>query len=434
VLEADRIAYCFSLAHELPDVEFKGPGKGRDKPLFGRIVRAAMALTNKRGGGTLIIGVAEAATGLNFDGLSPEQLLTWKYEDIASGLNSFTSSPIEFDRQMYEHNGRTFLILDIHEFASVPIMCVKDYPDPANPGKLILRKGAFYVRTPNKPESAEMLTSEEVRILFELAKDKAVQSFVTLTKLAGINIAPKPEDKEQFARQLQDWDGPILKEIRSRGYWDVRIRPVTFQQERLPLSELRQVLIRAHVNYRGWELPYIVTRMPDVGTDWISLENQQQNGLQSWRFFQSGQFTAALGFLDDWNEKLPYDRYAEETRDKLLSILDVVFYLSEIFGMAARLATSDVYRDESCVVIDLTLCKVEKRRLYGRGVYEIFSIDSYTTAAQNIPYSVTLAKEDVIGRPQELAREAAVFFFERFGWNPSTQLLTSMQAQIGIPA
>ncbi len=277
-------------------------------------------------------------------------------------------------------------------------------------------------------------TYEELRTLFEVANDKAVQSFVVLTKLAGINIAPQPEDKELFAKQLTDWTGSILEEIRSRGYWDVRIRPVTFQPERLSLSGLRQVLIRAHVNYRGWELPYVVTRTPEIGNDWIGLENQQQNGLQSWRFFQSGQFAAVLGFLDDWNEKLPYDRYTEATRGKLLSILDVVFYLSEIFGVAARLATSDIYRDEPSVVIDLTLCKVQKRQLYGRGIYEVFSIDGYTTAAQNIPYSVTLAKEDIIGRPQELAREAAQFFFERFGWSPSTQLLTSMQAQLNIPA
>ncbi len=149
-----------------------------------------------------------------------------------------------------------------------------------------------------------MLTSEEIRTLFELANDKAIQSFVTRTKLASINIAPLPEDKELFAQQLQGWTGPILKEIRSRGYWDIHIRPVTFERERVPLSQLRQLLIRASLDYRGGEFPYVTPRMPDIGNDWIGLENQTEFNLQSWRFFQSGHFAAEVGFLDDWEDKL----------------------------------------------------------------------------------------------------------------------------------
>src|SRR4051794_26762283 len=118
MLQPDRLAYCFSLTHELPDVEFKGPGNGRDNPLFGRVVRAAMAMANRRGGGTVIIGVAEEQTGLNFKGLTPEELATWKYESIADGLNKHASPHIEFDRYEYEHEGNTFLVLDIHEFAT----------------------------------------------------------------------------------------------------------------------------------------------------------------------------------------------------------------------------------------------------------------------------------------------------------------------------
>jgi hypothetical protein len=438
VLQPDLLTYYFSLTHELPEIEFKGPGRRGDNPLFGRVVRAAMAMTNRRGGGTIIIGTSEQTTGLTHEGLTTDQLATWKLEDIASGFNSYTSSPIEFERLTHEHEGRTLLVLYIHEFATMPVMCTREYRDKSNPKMsererpIVLRPGAFYIRTLNKPESKEMLTSEELRMLIDLVSNKAVQSFVTHTKLAGINIAPQPEDEELFNRQLSDWTGPILEEIRSRGHWDVRIRPAIFQPTRLPLSELRQVLIDARVNYRGWELPYVIAGVPEIGTDWISLETQQQNGLQSWRFFQSGQFAAALGFLDDWNEKLPYDRYAEETKGKLLSILDVVFSLTEIFGLAGRLTTSDVYRDERSVVIDLTLHGLQKRQLYGRGIHQISSFSGYTTAAKEITYTVTLPKEEIIANPQELACKTAQYIFERFGWNPSDQLLATMQSELHI--
>jgi hypothetical protein len=438
MLQPDRLAYCFSLTHELPDVEFKGPGKGRDNPLFGRVVRAAMVMANRRGGGIVIIGVAEEQIGLNFIGLTPEELETWKYESIAGGFNSYTNVPIEFDRLVHEHDGKTYLVLDIHEFASVPVMCVKEYRDRSNPKmtddqcKIILRPGAFYIRTLNKPESKEMLTSEEIRTLFELAIDKGVQSFVTHTKLAGINIAPPPEDKELFARQVEGWNGPLLTEIRSRGYWDIHIRPIIFQRERLPLSQLYQLLRRAAVTYRGWEFPSVTPRTPETGLDLIGLEDQMQNELQAWRFFQSGQFAAKAGFLNDWGDKLTYRFQGDGAHTELLSTLEVVFRLTEVYGLASHLATTDIYRDEQSVVIDLTLCNVLNRRLFDRGTSGAIPLGGYTAKVNDIPRTFTLAKEDIIGRPQELAREAAHYIFERFGWSPSDQLLTTIQSELQI--
>lgn len=145
-----------------------------------------------------------------------------------------------------------------------------------------------------------------------------------------------------FAQQLNEWKGKLLEEIRSRGYWDIRIRPVTFKQERVPLSQLRQIIIRASLDYRGWEFPYNTPVLPKTGVDWIGLENQHQNSLQAWRFFQSGQLAIEVGFLDDWGEELPYDLGRYTAPGAILSILDVVFRLTEIFGLASRLAVSDV--------------------------------------------------------------------------------------------
>lgn len=440
MLQPDEITYCFNLSHEVPRVEFKGPGNRWENPLFGKVVRAAMAMSNRRGGGIVIIGVAETAAGLSFDGLTADQLATWKYEEIAKGFNPFTNVPIEFERREYEHNGKTFLILDIHEFATVPVMCMKEYVDKSNPKtpdarcKIILRPGAFYIRTLNNAESKEMLTSEEIRTLFELVRDKGIQEFVTRTRLAGIDIAPIPEDKELFARQLEGWKGPILEEIRSRGYWDVRIRPVTFKQERVPLPEMRQLLIRASLNYGGWEIPYITPQMPTTGLDWIGLENQTQHNLQAWRFFQSGQFAGEFGFQDDWHEKLTYPISGEWPPGKRLSIPSVVFRLTEIFGLASRLAITEVYRDERSIVVDVTLRKLHGRRLYDPKMRSLlFAIQGDTTAAENIPLpSEAMAKEEIIARPKELAREAARFVFDRFGWSASDQLLEDIQSELTI--
>ncbi|HVB24094.1 MAG TPA: ATP-binding protein [Ktedonobacteraceae bacterium] len=438
MLEPDRIAYYFSLTHELPEVEFKGLGMRGDNPLFGRVVRAAMAMANRRGGGTVIIGVKEEQAGLDFKGLTADMLATWKYEHIANGFNSYTNVPIEFDHLEYEYNGDKFLVLDIHEFATVPVMCMKEYRDKTNPKmpydqcKVILRPGAFYIRTINNAESKEMLTSEETRTLFQLANDKAVQSFVTHTRLAGINIAPLPKDEELFARQLEGWTGTVYDKIRTRGYWDIRIRPATFKPDRMPLFALRQLIMRASLDYRNWEFPYNTPVKPEYGNDWIGLEHQRRQALQAWRFFQSGQFAAVVGLLEDWGDLRTTPTKVEWNPGEYLSIPDVVHHLTEFFGLASRLAVTDLYRDEQSVIIDLKLCKTKNRKLYGRGTYQDFLGSDYPTAAENIPYTITLAKEDIIGRPLELAREASLFFFDRFGYYPSQQLLTTMQYELEI--
>jgi hypothetical protein len=226
----------------------------------------------------------------------------------------------------------------------------------------------------------------------------------------------------------------LYKEIRSRGYWDIHIRPVTFERERVPLSQLRQLLIRASLDYRGGEFPYVTPRMPDIGNDWIGLENQTEFNLQSWRFFQSGHFAAEVGFLDDWEDKLTIPIHQEWTIGMHLSVLDVVFRLTEIYGLASRLATSDIYRDERSLVVEATLHNVQGRVLYDRGAWNLMPpVSSRSTAAEDISYpETTLAKEDVIGRPRELALEAAQYIFARFGWDPSKQLLTTIQSELRI--
>lgn len=84
------------------------------------------------------------------------------------------------------------------------------------------------------------------------------------------------------------------------------------------------------------------------------------------------------------------------------------------------------------MVVDLKLCNIQNRKLYGRGVYQTFSLNGYATSAESIPYTKTFPKEDVIGRWRELALEAAQYFFERFGYTPSKQLLASMQGELQI--
>jgi hypothetical protein len=43
-LTDEQLRELLTLPHELPHVEFKGPGLRADNPLFGRVVRAAIGM------------------------------------------------------------------------------------------------------------------------------------------------------------------------------------------------------------------------------------------------------------------------------------------------------------------------------------------------------------------------------------------------------
>ena len=242
----EQIHDHLTLRRELPNVECKGPGNLSDKPLFGRVVRAAMGMANRRDGGIVIIGIAERDQVLCPDGLTDAQMATWRYEDIADGLNKHAEPHISFEYQPCEWNGKKFLILHIHEFTDVPILCKKEYRDDSNQRlplekrEKVLQKGFLYARSPNKPETKEIDSVESLRVVLSLAVDKGIRRFVEQTQIAGISLSKGARSRNDtlFREQREGWTGPLTSDIQSRGYWEVIIRPEQFEQERIDLGQL----------------------------------------------------------------------------------------------------------------------------------------------------------------------------------------------------
>ena len=86
-----QLAEIIEQGHETPGVEFKSPGSRSDRPFFARVARAALSLANRRGGGSIIIGVREGPGPQELipEGLTPEQLHTWNHDEIAAALDLY---------------------------------------------------------------------------------------------------------------------------------------------------------------------------------------------------------------------------------------------------------------------------------------------------------------------------------------------------------
>lgn len=194
-----EFADLLALGHEASGVEFKGPGSRSNRRLFAQVVRAALGMANRRDGGRVIIGVADDGGVLNPVGLSEGDLATWRYDDIADGVSVYADPSVVFEREVKEYNNRVYVILHVDEFADIPILCKKDYPD-------VLRSGACYVRARRKPETSEIPTQEDMRDLLELAIDKGVSRYLARAQRVGLIVLPSvtPPSTERFEQQRGD--------------------------------------------------------------------------------------------------------------------------------------------------------------------------------------------------------------------------------------
>ena len=187
------------LGHETSGVEFKGPGPWTDRQLRAQVVRAALAMANRRDGGKVIIGVADNGGVLSPIGLNEDDLNTWRYDDIAAGIAAYADPSVSFERQVKEYNGNQYIILEVDEFADIPVLCKRGYQD-------VLRNGACYVRSRRKPETSAIPTQEDMRDLLELAIDKGVVKYLARAERVGSIVLPSPvpQSTERFEQERGD--------------------------------------------------------------------------------------------------------------------------------------------------------------------------------------------------------------------------------------
>lgn len=225
----------------------------------------------------------------------------------------------------------------------------------------------------------------------------------------------------------------LLEKIKSRGYWQVIIRPSKFVQSRVPeISDLYPIIQKTSVEFRGWHFPQVLdpaTKL-HIDIDWVGQEGQWGHHLEVWRFYQSGQFVDFSGMRYDWldiSKSLPSGQSWRP--GVFFGIGDAVFRFTEIFEFAARLALTEVGDEQ--MHIEVTLNGLKDRVLWVDSPNRAPLWPNYTASIGKFPYVVELLRTKLIATPRELALEPARELFKRFGWNPSLELLRDQQAELG---
>lgn len=212
MLSVEDIENVLLVGHETRGFEFKGPGARTDTHLLAKVARAALSLGNLRDGGYIIIGIDDSDPASLGPGLDDEQLRSWTdFDNLSRKLAVYADPPLRLDSdRMTLSSGSRVAVIQVHEFADVPHLCGKAYEDERD--RLVLRKGALYVRTRTAPETAEVADSIEMRDVLELAIEKGVRRFVETAARAGLplgvtDVAPPGEhDEDRYnAERERGW-------------------------------------------------------------------------------------------------------------------------------------------------------------------------------------------------------------------------------------
>lgn len=421
--------------HEIPGVEFKGPGPRSDEYLRAKVLRAVMGMTNRRDGGIVIIGVDERSSTLNPVGLSPNELESWRNIDhVGNDLVNYMSPPPAFDLSIFEYQGRAFAVLEVIEFTDVPTICKKRYYREHQSGhrEFVLREGACYVRSRHKPETVEVSSLEQMRELLDLATEKGVRKFVTQAQRAGMSLisSNQPSDQELFEQQFEGWSSSLIEKIQTRGFWKIIIRPDNFAQERVAYDALFPLVQRCAVDLRGDGFPNAVSELPIIrGADCVGQQIEAGHILEAWNIYQSGQFIYFSGMVDDWLDQSDWPQLREGWQlGNKLAIEEVIRLYTGIYVFASRLSLTEVYAQETHININVLIKGLRGRHLYISAPRRVPLRWAYESQIPDFPYKKRLQKDELIANAKELALRASHNLFLRFGWNAAQAILESTQS------
>lgn len=221
----------------------------------------------------------------------------------------------------------------------------------------------------------------------------------------------------------------LLEKIRSRGYWKVVIRPITFMEKRVhEKSTLGHIVKSRSVSIKGWDFPHVDDfREFDTGADWIGHEIRWDHILEFWRFYQSGQFVHYLGMVEDWRDDSVQPCSSGESRKKIeLCVDSILTRFTEVFEFASRLSFTEV--GDMGTHLEIALVNINNHVLTvpdSPGYVQLLK-----TNTPEFTYRADLTSIELATDERDLALKAATQLFQCFEWNPSIGLLRDIQARI----
>jgi len=207
----------------------------------------------------------------------------------------------------------------------------------------------------------------------------------------------------------------VIKKIKSKGYWEINIRPDIYNSQRIKKQRIKEIIRSAIVELRGWDYPhfrdsegepYPILNGIEKFIDW-------SNHIEFWRMTQSANFYHLLALREDWIENVEY----RNMEKKWLGVFNTLYTLTEIFEFTKRLARQNIF-DEN-IIIEVKLYDLENRILVVDSSNKVpFLWEKKAIIEEPWSYHKNLfSVNDVLNRADELALDAFIDLVYLFEWN-----------------
>lgn len=181
---------------------------------------------------------------------------------------------------------------------------------------------------------------------------------------------------------------------------------------------------------RGWPVPYVDHREPPLrGEDWVGqdIDAEVVSQYEAWRFFTSGQFNHLRAISADW--RTGQDGTAvPEGFNAVIEVWEILFYLTEVFELAARLALGPP--GDERMTLDVRLNGLRDRALVVGQSGRMPFATPYRTSSASLGQTVTLSRDELVAEGRQQAVKAAREMFLRFGWKPAVDQLADHQREL----
>jgi len=342
------------------------------------IVKDILAMANTQDGGKIVFGVRD--DDFEFVGLTEDDLKSFDQTTLNEFLHKYTDP--KFSCQVYKQKVEEdfVVVIDTPEFQEEPIVCKENAHSSADNSKLILKKGALYVRT-EKGSSETIPSSKEMRELLGRAiikkGDELLHNIERLIKGKPLKISD--ESKEGYSAEIKKADKFLLEsignELKKFGYWEVYAYPSYYKLNRVADQKVMKELIRkSEVRLRGWNFPHTdshgnasnFTRGRQSYTVW-------ERYREGYRAYKSGLFVWKRAFWEDIGE------HGGEGKP-ILSFISAIWSITEFFLFFKR------YYEEIALGEDLhikiVLNGTKDRSLVALGS-NVFPLSDYCVAKEN---------------------------------------------------
>lgn len=222
-----------------------------------------------------------------------------------------------------------------------------------------------------------------------------------------------------------------ISKIKSRGFWEVVIRPLAFNKTRIgSLGRCKEIVEESKVRFRGWDYPHVNNRYGvKSGIDWVENLTDWTENIEYWRMYQSAQFHHIFACREDWwgDVRIFWASQPYTTPGYGLEIICTLYTLTEIYEFAARLAKKQIF--EGSLSLSITLNKMNNRRLVTTEINR--NLLYYISNVEMIPLVRIMTVDEIIGRSKELAVDDTIKIFECFNFfNPSRKVFEEEQDKL----